>query len=272
MVCPAPPTSTNEVILPPKCPFPEQPLTGGNVSSGLVRVGDTVRRPPGPWSASVDALLIHLERSGFDGAPRALGYDERGRQVLSYVEGPVDPSPADLDRDRLREVGVLLRRFHDAAATFVPPPGAVWNVAIPPDAEELICHHDPAPWNLVRGARRLVLIDWDGAGPGSRMWDLAYAVNGFVPLSPEAGLDDEVLTTRVTCLVDGYGPDDGERSRLLSLLAPRVWSMYELLERGHRTGKQPWASLWDTGHGQTWRASARFVERRHDLLSHAILR
>jgi hypothetical protein len=103
----------------------EQPLAGGNVSSGLVRVGDTVRRPAGPWSASVDALLTHLERAGFDGAPKALGYDERGRQVLSFDAGPVDASPADLDRYRLREVGVLLRRFHDAAATFVPPAGAI---------------------------------------------------------------------------------------------------------------------------------------------------
>lgn len=249
----------------------EQPLAGGNVSSGLVRVGDTVRRPAGPWSASVDALLTHLERVGFDGAPKALGYDERGRQVLSFVAGPVDASPADLDRYRLREVGVLLRRFHDAAATFVPPAGAIWNVAIPPDAEELICHHDAAPWNLVRGGTRLVLIDWDGAGPGSRMWDLAYAVNGFVPLSPEAALNADILAGRVASLVDGYGADDDQRSRLVSLLPRRVWSMYDLLERGHRTGLQPWASLWDAGHGHTWLASARFVEQRSDLLARAIL-
>ncbi len=35
----------------------EEPLTGGNVGTGIVRVGGTVRRPSGPWSASVDALL-----------------------------------------------------------------------------------------------------------------------------------------------------------------------------------------------------------------------
>jgi hypothetical protein len=73
--------------------LPEEPLTGGNVSVGAVRVGDTVRRPANPWSASIDALLIHLERVGFEGAPRALGYDESGRQVLSFVEGYVDREP-----------------------------------------------------------------------------------------------------------------------------------------------------------------------------------
>jgi hypothetical protein len=102
------------------------------------------------------------------------------------------------------------------------------------------------------------------------MWDLAYAVNGFVPLSPESGLDDEVISGRIASLVDGYGADDDQRSRLVSLLPRRVWSMYDLLERGHRTGLQPWASLWDTGHGEAWLASARFVERHQDLLIRAI--
>ena len=48
----------------------------------MVRVGDTVRRPAGPWTPAVDALLRHLEDVGFPGAPRALGRD---RHVLPGV-------------------------------------------------------------------------------------------------------------------------------------------------------------------------------------------
>lgn len=33
----------------------------GNVTAGVVRVGETVRRPAGPWTAGVDAFLRHLE-------------------------------------------------------------------------------------------------------------------------------------------------------------------------------------------------------------------
>jgi hypothetical protein len=38
----------------------ETPLDGGNMSSGVVRVGDTVRRPAGVWTPAVHALLNHL--------------------------------------------------------------------------------------------------------------------------------------------------------------------------------------------------------------------
>lgn len=70
----------------------EIPLRGGNVST-VVRVGNTVRRNTGPWTPSVHALLRHLERVGFTGAPRVLGVDEHNREVLSYVEGECGSYP-----------------------------------------------------------------------------------------------------------------------------------------------------------------------------------
>ena len=56
----------------------EVPLTGGN-TPGVVRVGDTVRRPLQPGSERIHRLLAHFERCGFGGAPRLLGIDARGR-------------------------------------------------------------------------------------------------------------------------------------------------------------------------------------------------
>jgi hypothetical protein len=248
----------------------EHELRGGNVTVEVVRVGDTVRRPARRWSSSVDALLEHLHGVGFWGAPRPLGYDAAGRQMLSFVEGYVGPDPSDLDVDRLRNVGQLIRRLHDAASTFVAPRDAVWNVAIAPDREELICHHDLAPWNLVRTATDLTFIDWDGAGPGSRLWDLAYAAHGFVPLSGDASLSDESAAERLAALVDGYGLGEADRADLVALLGPRAWSMYELLQHGHERGVQPWSRLWDEGHGALWRADAHYVEARRSLWTAAL--
>jgi hypothetical protein len=54
---------------------------------GAVRSGDTVRRAAGPWTPAVHTLLAHLAAKNFPGAPRPLGFDEQGREVLSLVEG-----------------------------------------------------------------------------------------------------------------------------------------------------------------------------------------
>lgn len=250
--------------------FEEVPLHGGNSVHGVVRVANTVRRRAFAWSPSIDALLHHLERGGFDGAPRALGYDQQGCQMVSYVEGYVDPDPSDLAVGRLWEVGALIRRFHDLADTCVVPPDATWNVAIAPDREELICHHDLAPWNLVRGGEQLVFIDWDGAGPGSRLWDLAYAVHGFVPLSASAAISDEMAASRLVALVDGYGLESPLRAELGAMLEPRILSMYELLRSGHESGAQPWSELWDQGHGSQWRADAAYTHQRLELWHRAL--
>jgi hypothetical protein len=69
------------------------PLTGGSETQGIVRVGDTVRRPLRPSSLTVQAYLAHLRDTGFTGAPLPLGVDEQGREVLSFVPGEVPRWP-----------------------------------------------------------------------------------------------------------------------------------------------------------------------------------
>ncbi|MFF5229772.1 hypothetical protein [Dactylosporangium sp. NPDC000521] len=108
-----------------------QRLAGG-FDNGAVRVGDTVRRAAGVWTPAVHSLLRHLETAGFDRAPRALGLDDQGREVLSFLPGTVvgarRPWPGWVHSDdALRQVAGWLRDYHAAVATFVPPDGAVWR-------------------------------------------------------------------------------------------------------------------------------------------------
>jgi hypothetical protein len=89
----------------------EIPLLGGDVTEDVVRVGDTVRRPLKPNSPLIHALLTHLEAVGFTGAPRFLGIDAAGREVLSYIEGEVAgrPRPPWIgDEDRMVSVARLV--------------------------------------------------------------------------------------------------------------------------------------------------------------------
>jgi len=247
----------------------EVPLLGGNVSTGVVRVGATVRRPSTPASPAVHAFLVHLEHAGCSSSPRGLGFDEHGRHVVEFAHGsvlmpfePQDPLIA------LRRVGRLLRELHDASASFVPPRDPQWNVVIPPDATDLVVHHDAAPWNLIVGERRWVFIDWDNAGPGSRLWDLAYAAHGFVPLAP--GPPDQT-GSRLAALVTGYGLDERGRQDLVDLLVPRILSMHTLLQQGSRKGVQPWSRLWEHGHGDVWLSHTDDTTQHLSILREAVL-
>ena len=246
------------------------PLVGGNTTDGLVRVGKTVRRPPGPWSASVHHFLSHLNDVGYEGAPRSLGFDARGRHVVEYVEGHVSMPFRVSDPDAsMQRVGRLLRDLHDASAEYVLPDEAVWNVVIPPDRCDLVVHHDAAPWNLVVGRDRWTFIDWDTAAPGSGLWDLSYAAHGFIPLSPDTAPD--TAGRLLGLLAAGYGLSDDQRVELAEMLAPRIWSMYALLEHGHSDTVEPWARLWSEGHGEVWRADAEYAEQHLNVFLAALL-
>jgi hypothetical protein len=66
----------------------EETLPGGNID-GAVLIGDVVHKRASPWTPTVHALLRHLEYADVDGVPRALGFDEQGRQMLTYLPGEV---------------------------------------------------------------------------------------------------------------------------------------------------------------------------------------
>jgi broad specificity phosphatase PhoE len=198
----------------------EIPL-GGNLSQA-VRVGDTVRRRAGPWTPAVQSLLAHLEAVGFTAAPRSLGTDERGRAVLAYLSGDIhggwpEPMPTWMFEDitTLKRAAELLRRYHDAVLTFRPPPGASWH-QIAPGTHELICHNDWSPYNAIfREHEPIVMLDWDHAGPGSRVWDVASSAYTWVPLkSHELSLEQKGARLAVFC--DTYG--DVEPGAVLDVL------------------------------------------------------
>jgi Ser/Thr protein kinase RdoA (MazF antagonist) len=236
-----------------------QVLEGGNTSGPVVRIGDTVRKAAGAWTPAVDALLAHLRDRGFTGAPRPLGRDERGRQILEYVPGQMAIDLPPLDIEGLHRVGRLIRELHDTCESFDPPPQAHWKVVFPPDRRDLICHYDLAPWNLVIAEDRWTFIDWDGAGPGSRLWDLAYAMTGFVPL--RSGGDPAADALRLRAIADGYGLSAAQRTELPPLIARRTRAMFDLLREAATTGEQPWARLYAEGHGDYWGPAAGYIDR-----------
>jgi Ser/Thr protein kinase RdoA (MazF antagonist) len=214
-------------------------LFNEGASGALRREGDRVIRPTGPWSASVHQLLLHLEARGFDAAPRLLDVSAQGHEELTFIDGTVghDPLLPALRSDAaLVQAMQLLRRYHDATVEFVHRGSAHWQLAQPDDLPlEVICHNDFAPYNCVfRDGLPIAMVDFDMAGPGSRVWDVAYTVYRFVPLCCPVNLrllgwKNEMNTVpRLRLALSAYGLANGHKVidiliRRLALL--RDWTV-----------------------------------------------
>jgi hypothetical protein len=193
----------------------EEALPGGN-TDGAVRIGGVVHKRASPWTPTVHALLRHLEEAGVDGVPRALGFDEQGRQMLTYLPGEVTgtsvPWPAWAYADSaLVQAGQWMRRVHDATAAFMPPKGERWFTGRTMQPGWIVGHQDAAPYNAVMDGGRLAgFFDWDTASPSSREDDLGSSALLRVPLTaPDAGEqpgshDVKDRSRRLHLLLDAY--------------------------------------------------------------------
>jgi hypothetical protein len=231
----------------------EHQLPGGR-TSGTVRVGATVRRPLRPWTPAVHAVLRHLESIGFPGAPRVLGVDEEGREVLSYLDGRTVgerlPWPAWVHSDEaLRQVGAWSRRLHDATATFVPPAGVTWFAGQQWRDGLVVGHHDAAPYNAVWDDDGLLgFVDWDTAGPSPRELDLAFTALTWVPLLARHVVEPQGFrafadrSRRLHLLLDAYGYH-GDRIAFGVAVADRARLNASAIRRLAQTGDPTYLAL-----------------------------
>lgn len=195
----------------------EEQLDGGN-TGGAIRIGDTVRRTAGPWTPAVHGLLSHLAGKAFTAAPRPLGFDEAGREVLTFLDGATvgssKPWPAwTRADDTLDQVAHWMRDYHQAVADYVPPAGAVWRGHGIWAPGLIIGHNDAAPYNAARHEGRLAgFFDWDFAGPVTAEWDLAFTAFSWVPLQ-----------ARHVAVADGFADVESRPDRLDRFLRAYGW-------------------------------------------------
>ena len=265
----------------------EIPLAGGDVTEGVVRVGDTVRRPVGPHSPLVHALLEHLESAGFEGAPRFLGIDGSGREVLSYIDGEVAGRPRPpwiADETRLASVGRLVRAYDDAAASFASPPDALPDTlpddppGIPPAPAyppELIGHVDITPENVVfRDGRAHALIDFDLAKPATRADEMLNAMLWWAPLSDPRDVDPLLqhvdVPARARILADAYGLSGTDRERVTEVAVLRTRRSWHLMKQRAETHGGGWQRMWDEGVGDVIKRREAWLDRHATTLAAAL--
>jgi Ser/Thr protein kinase RdoA (MazF antagonist) len=184
-------------------------LTGGRIATGVVRLGETVRRPICASSGFMASLLDLLERQGFTGAPKYLG-QEGGADLLSFIPGAVPARFQVWADDQIQAAASVLRALHDATR------GS--DLA---GRYDVVCHHDPGPNNVVfQNDIPTAFIDFAEAAPGSRLEDVAYMAwtwsissKETQPLSRQA--------EQVRLIADTYGLEAAERRVLVDCILER---------------------------------------------------
>jgi hypothetical protein len=255
-------------------------LPGGRLTP-VMRNGDTVRRPRQAWNNDVHQLLHHVRDRGFMLVPEPRGFDDQGREILSYIEGDtsasVTPWPGPLWSDALLgEVGRTVAAYHHAVADFVPDADARWQYRPRPlESGEIICHHDFAPYNAVFQDRQLLgIIDWDGAGPGTIQEELAFLAWQWVPLCPpdlkvHVGCDPEIDEgARLRLLLDSYGYES--REGLIDAVMVRIEISRSGIEDRAAEGDPPYVSLRDEGYTRGMERTIQYLIERTEYLQSEI--
>lgn len=242
----------------------EDPLPGGTTRD-VVRVGDTVRRTVPDRHDYVVSVLRHFERIGWPSAPRFLGVDEQGRQILTYLEGHVAweaaQSPDVWSRASLERVATLVRQFHDLTA----------GTHLAGD-REVVCHYDLSPTNTVYrdngyGLRPVAFLDWDDAAPGRRIHDVAQLCWRYLDLGPRRTSPVGVANLiRFVC--DAYGLR--ERDELIETIQWSQVRRWGGIEDAATAGDPVMMRLREDGAAESVKAAYEWVTQHRETLESAL--
>jgi Ser/Thr protein kinase RdoA (MazF antagonist) len=250
------------------------PLHGGTANHGrVVKVGDTVQRPRGPHTPAVHALLDHLARRGFAGAPRVLGLSSR-IETVCFIPGTAATEPIPgwaLTEQALRSVGTLLRGYHGHVRGF-DARGRRWQRAVPSRWRgDLVTHNDLNPANVIfRDGHAVALIDFDLAAPGTPAFDLAVTACFWAPLRDHADIADSRrghVLDRYRILLDAYGAEPQLRAEVAAATPAANRWIADVIEDHAKLGHPAFGRLWEHAGGMHRRASRWLSAHTEDLLT-----
>ena len=177
-----------------------------------MRRGETLLRPVRPNTPFVQAVLRHLAQVGVTWSPLALGVNDDGLEVVSWLRGETASAASDID---LVALTPMVRELHDLTTDLA-------------DDQECVVHDDLQPRNVVvRAGRPVGLIDWEQARPGRRVEDVASLCWSFT--QPCASSDLRTVAERWRLVVDTYGLDD--RRTLIPTILGRMTTCAHDIER-----------------------------------------
>lgn len=248
-------------------------LEGGGLNE-VRRQDATVLRPTGPWSDTIHRLLAHLRAKGFTLAPTFRELTEDGLEILDFLSGAIGGYPITSEASSptaLVSAARVLRALHDATSSFLLSPMDVWALPVQ-SPYEVICHNDFGPHNCVLNNNEVVgVIDFDFAGPGPRIWDVAYALYRWAPMSAlpstDANSSVQEQAARVRHFCDAYGLDEGSRTRVVDATIARLRGLLTFVGSEAERGNEAFARMLLSGHDIVYQRDIAYIEEHRRAFS-----
>ncbi|MGZ5213146.1 MAG: phosphotransferase [Actinomycetota bacterium] len=213
--------------------------------------------------------------AGFHAVPAPEELSEDGTETLSYLEGVVYTYPLPLvarSERALVSAAKLLREYHDATVPFVSQFLSGWSGPRRYPVE-VICHGDFAPYNCVMSGDEVTgIIDFDNTSPGPRLWDVAYAIYRFAPLTapdnPDGFGELEVQAERARLFCASYGL--GDRTHVIRSVLERLDDLVRAIYQGAAAGNSASLRHVAEGHPSIYLGDSRYVSGHAEFLRSAL--
>jgi len=169
----------------------------GGYRSAARREGDTVDR--GATSQYAVELLEFLTAHEWPYSPALISSNSEG-SVVAYIDGTAAITPeqraAAAEDHALASTARIVRELHDLTVGSRLAAGG-----------EVACHNDLDPRNTIYRSVGdalfpIALIDWDLAGPGKRVDDLAHVCWTYTGIHATA--DPDLIRHRIHVCLDSY--------------------------------------------------------------------
>lgn len=204
----------------------ETELTGGRVTKGVVRCGNTVYRPLCGNSPFVHEVLTFLESINITSVPYFRGHNS-GREMLTFIEGTCPGDLGYFTTAQCCRAAEIIRALHDCLKGFPGCPNGM-----------TVCHNDLSPCNFIfKDETPVAVIDWDASAFGNPFDDLAYAVWMWLDIGNEDNSFTDVHK-RLKSMLGAYGAcPEGFGARILKQMdrvGRSVFPTPEQTEATHR--------------------------------------
>jgi thiamine kinase-like enzyme len=116
-------------------------------------------------------------------------------------------------------------------------------------------------YNIIfKNKRPVGIIDFDVAGPGPRLWDIAYTLYTCIPLSRFSVLNANQVKKRVRLFFESYG--EKVNDYWLKMVLLRLEGLCKLMTRKASEGDVAFQKMVDEGHLEHYQKELQFI-REH---------